>query len=46
MTYVNLGLEFFDRLDRAWECNDLAALSLLTLNTPEKGAHIVTSLTL
>jgi hypothetical protein len=46
VAYVNLGLEFFDRLNGAWERDHLATFELLALNSTEKGTHVVTSLSL
>lgn len=40
---VDLSTELLDGLDRAGDDHDLATLDLLTLDTTEKGTHVVTS---
>ena len=44
--YIDLGLELRDGLHGTWSNDDLAALHLFTLDTAQKGAHIVTSFAL
>ena len=44
--YINLGLELRDGLHGTWSNDNLTALHLLTFDTAQKGAHIVTSFAL
>ena len=44
--YVDLGLELRDGLHGTWSNDNLTALHLLTFDTAQKGAHIVTSFAL